>query len=474
IHTVMERWRKGKVGLKSLLATAEDDKVVDLLQRAHAALLDLPWIGQLKAPQSSQHDLLFSPQSAQISLQNPFFIQIVIQARKAGNAAYQTKNEYRWLRSLGESLFNGSIGKIVTIANWLKCHSYAIVIDGKEHTFYHRDSLNFPFLVEHANALQWWLGQHFGQSFKHKRLPIQQQQDGFSCGVHAWASLSSFLGVQSTPSCESAVLERVEIFLRLVEMHNLYSAIEPENEPGIDRLAVVSSDLDTGTDEANESTTSSEDDTIRKAIERAEESGKTQGILSFFSKASEEKRLQDSQDWDVLNEHAEDGQHTRVLEEARRREIVKEQNKLWKRKQRNGEKAAEIRSGDRWPDGKKCCKVEANLAYSSAAVTAEDTRPARSIMQNVKTKDRKPQGRKKTRPDRPAKYHNWLNPMTWPTIQTAALAVGPRMSLTEIARELHKRNPQIFNGKDVISRNIIEGWIDRTGSSPAWKPSTLQ
>lgn len=104
-------------------------------------------------------------------------------------------------------------------------------------------------------------------------------------------------------------------------------------------------------------------------------------------------------------------------------------------------------------------------------VLPEDTRPARQIKNSMRMKNLKPQGRKKKNPTRPARYYNWLTPLTWPTIEAAAKEVGWQMGASAIRDALKRRNPAIFSS---ISRQTIDEWIERKGIRPKWKDSVLQ
>ena len=105
------------------------------------------------------------------------------------------------------------------------------------------------------------------------------------------------------------------------------------------------------------------------------------------------------------------------------------------------------------------------------ANVAELTRPARQLNEKFKARIRKPSGRKRKHEPRPAKYHNWLTPFCWTDVVIVTKQVGWRMSASEIANGLKRRNPDTF-GK--INRNTIEGWIDRSGAKPKWKDSVLR
>ena len=101
---------------------------------------------------------------------------------------------------------------------------------------------------------------------------------------------------------------------------------------------------------------------------------------------------------------------------------------------------------------------------------AELTRPARAITQRMKEKTRKPQGRKRKIPIRPAKYHNWQTPFVGRQILQAGKQVGWKMSPTDIIAVLQKKDPEVFAG---LKRTTVSGWIERSGSRPQWKGSFL-
>ena len=65
---------------------------------------------------------------------------------------------------------------------------------------------------------------------------------------------------------------------------------------------------------------------------------------------------------------------------------------------------------------------------------------------------------------------NWQNPILWPTILRAALSVGHGMSPLEITTQVKHIDPINFAS---ITPQVISRWIDRTGSKPMWKASTL-
>lgn len=102
---------------------------------------------------------------------------------------------------------------------------------------------------------------------------------------------------------------------------------------------------------------------------------------------------------------------------------------------------------------------------------AELSRPARKLKLKVHNESRKPQGRKAVKIPRPAKYMNWHTPFVWSQIETVAKIAGPKMSATEMIRELQKRNPDTFQN---LSRTTVRGWINKDGDMPRWSDAVVQ
>lgn len=103
---------------------------------------------------------------------------------------------------------------------------------------------------------------------------------------------------------------------------------------------------------------------------------------------------------------------------------------------------------------------------------AELSRPARAVVQKMKEKTRKPQGRKAKVHHGDAKYHNWFTPFLFKQIDNARiLAGGPQWSTRKIVRELKKKDLHTFAG---LNRTTVNGWIDRTEAKPKWSERTLE
>jgi hypothetical protein len=102
---------------------------------------------------------------------------------------------------------------------------------------------------------------------------------------------------------------------------------------------------------------------------------------------------------------------------------------------------------------------------------AELSRPANTLIKKFKDKNRKPSGQKRTKEDKPSKYHNWLTPFLFTQIEQARIAAGgPRWSTRAIVHELNKKDQRSFGN---LSHTTLNGWIDRSGSKPKWSETFL-
>ena len=91
---------------------------------------------------------------------------------------------------------------------------------------------------------------------------------------------------------------------------------------------------------------------------------------------------------------------------------------------------------------------------------AELSRPARMLKQKFKDDNRKPQGRKRKRLLKSAKYHNWHTPpFIWTQIEIAVRQVKWKMGGSAIVAAARKLDPVLFAG---LSRTTVNSWIDRS------------
>ena len=102
---------------------------------------------------------------------------------------------------------------------------------------------------------------------------------------------------------------------------------------------------------------------------------------------------------------------------------------------------------------------------------AELSRPARMLKQKFKDDNRKPQGRKRKRLLKSAKYHNWHTPFIWTQIEIAVRQVKWKMGGSAIVAAARKLDPVLFAG---LSRTTVNSWIDRSRERPRWNESILK
>ncbi|THU76846.1 hypothetical protein K435DRAFT_703867, partial [Dendrothele bispora CBS 962.96] len=99
---------------------------------------------------------------------------------------------------------------------------------------------------------------------------------------------------------------------------------------------------------------------------------------------------------------------------------------------------------------------------------AEISRPKRQLKPKFRDENRKPQGRKKTKESRQARYVNWQTPFLWQQIDLAAREVG--YSATAIVKRLRGRDADSFS---TLRESTVRGWIDKSGTSRCWSSATL-
>ena len=64
-----------------------------------------------------------------------------------------------------------------------------------------------------------------------------------------------------------------------------------------------------------------------------------------------------------------------------------------------------------------------------------------------------------------------MTPLLWSMISRAAIVTGPKMSPTDIVRELRKKDAVLF---EKLAPQTVGGWIDRSGEKPKWSQRTLE
>jgi hypothetical protein len=107
---------------------------------------------------------------------------------------------------------------------------------------------------------------------------------------------------------------------------------------------------------------------------------------------------------------------------------------------------------------------------SSSLNVAEASRPKRSLREQER-QQRGKVGRPRTTVYKEALQTNWMSPLLWTHIERAAKRCSPKMSPTEICRELQKLDPVLFK---VLRPQTLRKWIDTKGEWPTWSEKTLE
>lgn len=111
------------------------------------------------------------------------------------------------------------------------------------------------------------------------------------------------------------------------------------------------------------------------------------------------------------------------------------------------------------------------MSGEPSAASAENSRPFRQYKE-LQRQERDPRGRKRKHPHASATRFNWIHPIVFQQIASAAVEAGPLMSPAEIVKILHMRNPQQFSRLTV---QVLGRWIERPkNASPRWKASVLE
>ncbi len=64
-----------------------------------------------------------------------------------------------------------------------------------------------------------------------------------------------------------------------------------------------------------------------------------------------------------------------------------------------------------------------------------------------------------------------MTPLLWSIISRAAIVTGPKMSPTEIVKELRKKDNVLFSK---LAPQTLGAWIDRSGDAPRWSDQTMR
>lgn len=142
-------------------------------------------------------------------------------------------------------------------------------------------------------------------------------------------------------------------------------------------------------------------------------------------------------------------------------------------RKRQRDREEDITSGRRDRDGKltKIAKVMvlSDSLPSTSLNVAEASRPKRTLEEHER-QQRGTSGRPRTVDYKKAVLTNWTSPLLWTHIARAAVRNAPKMSPTDICRDLKLLDPILFK---VLVPQTVSRWIDRSGEAPRWSSKTL-
>lgn len=109
---------------------------------------------------------------------------------------------------------------------------------------------------------------------------------------------------------------------------------------------------------------------------------------------------------------------------------------------------------------------------SSPSQLAEDSCPRRQFKEDLHAKCG-PAGRKRRSVHGNSKYINWLSPLLWDQIETAARRAGKPWSPLEIVKQAKRLNPGVFA---TLTPQVVGRWIDadaRKCGTSRWSTKVL-
>ncbi|KAF5323141.1 hypothetical protein D9758_018984 [Tetrapyrgos nigripes] len=182
---------------------------------------------------------------------------------------------------------------------------------------------------------------------------------------------------------------------------------------------------------------------------------KAGGILNFLKPCTLEERRQHVTQENEKIKMTKDNKQLRASKKVTSSKLkLREQVRVRQQRKREKKKKVEIASGIRSPGGRKQKMVELKDHGSKQQKTsvAELSRPKRQLKPIFASQNRKPQGRKRTKPIRKAKYTHWQAPFLWDQIDDAAKEAG--FSASRIVKLLQSRHEGTFDG---LNESTIRG-----------------
>ena len=131
------------------------------------------------------------------------------------------KTSFVPLKPIAEAFISGGYQHLATIMNCKDIHWVALVIDFRQKTLWHGDSLGWPMEKEVMEALRWWLTKLTSEPLVYRKLEITHQRDSFSCGLLAWNALAHFFQPANHPLIDplNVAAARLRVLVRLCQKH---------------------------------------------------------------------------------------------------------------------------------------------------------------------------------------------------------------------------------------------------------------
>ncbi|KAF8983891.1 hypothetical protein BDQ17DRAFT_1336336 [Cyathus striatus] len=269
-------------------------------------------------------------------------------------------------------------------------------------------------------------------------MPITQQHDNFSCGVFALNAARAFVlpDVTLLP-VDEAIIEWVRMFTQVGRRHmdNWQDAIEREMdthwESPVKLLPVNVPLLDLSTNIVVPSLESS----VSSSLGKRKQTDNPSDIHKYFIQNPGEARLKAD-----LKCMRDESSANRAVWKAQ--EIAKENASIVHKQELAAERKRhsrfqtlqdEIKSGKRDILGNikpKATKLQSQLGSETAVNIAETSRPFRVFKEDFRNESEGTVGRprKSENAYKLTKYMNWMNPLLWIHIESAATKVGYGMS----------------------------------------------
>ncbi|KAK7676989.1 hypothetical protein QCA50_020018 [Cerrena zonata] len=412
---------------------------------------------------------------------------------------YNNSRTFRSLVDLGNRISDGSLTYLYLPVNIQGVHWAVFRIDASSCLIEYGDSLGWRPKADDCQILIWWLARHGLEGFTVRHdLPCARQppQDSVSCGIimintirhnifgdDLWISprqhvsrmrefrsiTEGYREVLSSPTAQAKIdypppESSLAQPLSFSDIAVPVSLLPTPISIGLPSLPLAVSNVIPASSKPNTLPSPTQSTLTGKRKRQPE------GTLSFGPISTEGYQLQVLKEYDCMRERAADIAAREVASQRRRAEATRKGNCDRKQKQRERQKAKEIASGERDPDGTKRRKTNITatlLPFDTTSLPALNIAEASRPYRIHKDKDRK---HKPGNELKAAKNLNIYDPLIWRQIEEVAQVTRPQLAPSHIRRILIQRNCTVF---ERLSEQVIGRLIDRSGARPEWSKETL-